>query len=213
MDKINLKGHHPNDILKKQQIMQHEITAYLEHINFANNCLVAYRTLYKQIQDNDSLLKKAPGFFTITQYALSKCLLIELSKLFCGTRPQRTIHQLLSNVIATNDAFTEGNAKQIYDDAKSKIVNEFAPIGDKLKARRDQDLTHNDPKYFFGNVNPATVNYISFDECQKLINFAFSLCINLLHCLPESSAIPLDNGADDLDDLLNWMQNQTANNK
>lgn len=213
MDKIKYENKINNNILQKQEKIRDEIIAYLQHINFANNCLVAYNTLYNRIQYNDQLLNRAPGFFTITQYALNKCLLIELSKLFCGSKPQRTIHQLLSNVIATNDAFTEGNAKQVYDDAKSKIVTEFAPIGDKLKARRDQDLTHNDPKYFFGDVNPATVNYISFDECQKLINFVFSLCINLLHCLPESSAIPLDNGADDLDYLLNWMQNQTANNE
>ena len=62
-----------------------EIRAYLFHINFANNCLDAYMSLFKNMQTNTDILNKASGFFQISEYALSKCMILEYAKLFCGS--------------------------------------------------------------------------------------------------------------------------------
>ena len=92
-----------------QRELYREIAAYLQHINFARNCCVAYKSLYDNIQKNEQILSNAVGFFTITRYALSKCLLIELSKLFHGSDPQRTVRKLIRKVRGNQNAFIAAN--------------------------------------------------------------------------------------------------------
>ena len=194
-----------NQQLNKQQAMHREIEAYLQHINFAKNCFVAYDTLYRRVESNEQLLCKAVGFFTVTQYALCKCLLIELAKLFIKHKSEGTIQRLINKVQANNDAFTKGNAIEICSVAQARLDNELNPIVQKLRSRRDQDLTHNDLDYFYGETNPALVNYISPNECNTLFDYAFCLCEDLLQCLPESNAVVLDCGADDFGDFIEWI--------
>ena len=188
-------------MIKSPAICQHElhteIKAYLQHINFAQNCYSAYKALYENVQNNDCVLNNAVGFFTITQYALSKCLLIELAKLFCGSNKERTISKLINIVQAQQDKFDKGKVLPICEKYKVKL-EECDPIIAKLKARRDQDLTHNDPIFFFGDCNPAKINYISLNDCEELINLVYNLCRELLDCLPTFDTICLNYGADDL---------------
>ena len=49
------------------------IESYLQHNNFAYNLYIAYMSLHESNKLHYNLLNKAPGFFTMTQYALSKC--------------------------------------------------------------------------------------------------------------------------------------------
>lgn len=178
-----------------------EITAYLQHINFARNCCVAYKSLYDNIQNNAQILNHAVGFFTITQYALSKCLLIELAKLFCGSSKERTIQKLIRIVLANQNAFHGGDIQSICDSCNKKI-GDFSSTITKLKARRDQDLTHNDPVFFYGDCNPAEKNYISLEDCEDLMAFVFIFCKMLLDRLPTFDTIYLDSGADDFDEFI-----------
>ena len=102
-----------------QRELYREITAYLQHINFAQNCCVAYKSLYDNIEKNEQILNNAVGFFTITRFALSKCLLIELSKLFHGSSPQRTVRKLIGKVRANQTAFIVGDIGSICEECES----------------------------------------------------------------------------------------------
>ena len=188
-----------------QQEVQSEIVAYLQHINFAKNCCIAYAALYDNIQNNDYILNKAAGFFTITRYALSKCLLIELSKLFCGSGNERTVRKLIRIVRAKQDVFDVSKVLPICDKYDAKL-DDYDFLIAKLKARRDQDLTHNDPVFFFGDINPAEKNRISIDECVELIDLVFTLCQELLDFLPPHDPICLDYGADDFNEFIEFIK-------
>ena len=191
-----------NSKMTIQQEMFNEIVAYLKHINFAKNCFDAYIALYNNVQKDETILNYAVGFFTVTRYALSKCLLIELSKLFCGSGKERTVYKLINKAEANNNAFTDGNAKVICKVYKDKFDTDLKPIICMLKSRRDRDLTHNDPAFFAGEINPAQINYISPEECGQLISVVFGLCEELLACLPAFEPVCLETGADDIDNLI-----------
>lgn len=189
------------NIMDCQRELYREITAYLQHINFARNCCVAYKSLYDNIQKNEQILNNAVGFFTITRFALSKCLLIELSKLFHGSSPQRTVRKLIGKVRANQNAFIVGDIGAICEECERKL-EEFDSIITRLAMRRNKDLAHNDPIFFFGDRNPADENYISLDECEDLIAFVFAFGRRLLECLPAFDTIYLDSGADDFNEFI-----------
>lgn len=179
-----------------------ELEAYLKHINFANNCLDAYMSLHENIQKNDDILNKAPGFFLISKYALNKCVTLEYAKLFCGSSDEKTIYKLLNNVKANANLFPKGKAMKIYNHFEPYLHNDLKGIIDCLTVRRDKDLAHNDPKYFYGTNNPAEDNYISPEEFGKLYGFCFELCESLLELLDGDEKVILCNGANDFDDFI-----------
>jgi len=179
-----------------------EIKAYLIHINFANNCLDAYMSLFKNMQINNDILNKAPGFFLISKYALSKCVILEYAKLFCGSGDQKTINKLLNNVKAHANIFPKGEAMKIFNRFDAYLHNDLKEIIDCLTVRRNKDLAHNDPKYFYGTNNPAEDNYISPEELVKLYDFCFELCESLLELLDGYEKVILCNGANDFDDFV-----------
>lgn len=180
------------------EYMFREIEAYMHHINFAYNCLVSYMSLYNSLEKYSNVLNKAPGFFTITQYALCKCMIIEFAKLYCGSGKEKTITKLINQVKANSNVFSEGNAKSICAEAEKKLLSQINPIVQKLRHRRDQDLVHNDPLFFYGLENPAVSNYISPAEFQSLHSFAFDLCSALLCALPTTKIITLGSATDDI---------------
>ncbi len=181
--------------------MVNEIHSYVKHLVFAKNCLDAYMSLVSVSHNNIDFLSKAPGFFTITQYALSKCLFVEFAKLYCGSGKEKTIIRLLNIVDANINVFTNGNVKDISICYRTKYNITISPILEKLKVRRDKDLVHNDPDFFYGDINPAVCNYISQEECTTLFNYGFQLCLSLLDCLPAPHSVQLYYGADDLIEL------------
>lgn len=185
-----------------QDTMYCEIESYLHHINFAINCYEAYNALYDIGESDSYFLDISPGFFTITRYALSKCLLIETAKLFCGSGEERTIPKLIKIVKSNNSLFANDRAKKLCEDASNAITNDFANTISKIKLRRNQDLSHNDPLFFYGNTNPAKVNYISPDDIQKILFFSFDFCVELLECLSYDEKVILTHGADDLRNLV-----------
>jgi hypothetical protein len=186
-----------------QDTLYCEIEAYLQHINFALNCYEAYNALYNIGEIDCDFLNISPGFFTVTRYALSKCLLIETAKLFCGSGDERTLQKLIKVVKSNNSIFINNRAKQLCEDANNAITNYFLNTISKIKARRDKDLSHNDPLFFHGNINPAEVNYISPDEIQEILSYSFNFCVELLECLPCNEKVILTHGADDLKNLVN----------
>ncbi len=185
-----------------QDTMYCEIESYLQHINFAFNCYEAYNALYDIGESDYDFLNISPGFFTITRYALSKCLLIETAKLFCGSGDERTIPKLIKIAKSNNSLFVNDRAKKLCEDAGNAITNDFANTISKIKARRDRDLSHNDPLFFHGSTNPAEVNYISPDEIQEILLFSFNFCVELLECLSYNEKVILTHGADDLRNLV-----------
>ena len=185
-----------------QETLYFEIEAYLQHINFAFNCYEAYDALCDIGKTDYDFVNTSPGFFTITRYALSKCLLIEIAKLFCGSGDERTIHKLIKIAKSNNSLFINNRAKQLCEDANNVFANNFANTISKIKARRDKDLSHNDPLFFYGNINPSEVNYISPDEIQEILSYSFNFCVELLECLSHREKVILTHGADDLRNLV-----------
>lgn len=179
------------------------INAYLQHINFAKNCYDAYRCLFKGINENSPVLNESPGFFTISEYALSKCLLLELAKMFRKNSKEKTVTKLINTVRANMHLFIKGNVKSQCEYVEKELNTTLKDSVEKLMARRDQDLAHNDPMFFFGRTNPVEKNYISPEECEALIFLVFNFCNDLLRCLSTSESPVLYYGADDLNNLLN----------
>lgn len=64
-------------------------------------------------------------------------------------------------------------------------------------------MTHNDYKYFSGELNPAEENYISPTEFLELYNFGMEFCNIALEALDIDRSVVLQFGANDLDDFLN----------
>lgn len=184
-----------------------EINAYLQHINFAKNCYDAYRCLFKGIKENNSVLNEAPGFFTISEYALSKCLLLELAKMFLKKSDEKNVTKLINTVRANMHLFSIGNVKSRCEYVEKEINTTLKDSIEKLKARRDQDLAHNDRIFFSGRINPAEKHYISPEECETLITLVFNFCNDLLSCLPHTKSPILYYGADDLNNLINNHKN------
>lgn len=183
--------------------MFYEIEAYMKHLVFAHNCLQAYMCLLRNIEQHNDILNEAPGFFTITKYSLSKCAVLEFAKLFKNSSKEKTICKLINVVKANNNLFSNGNAMKLCAIAEEKLFTEFESVILKLKVRRDKDLGHNDKEYFHNDRNPALENYISLRELETLYNFAMNFCNELLNALQIETTIVLENGADDLDDLIN----------
>ena len=151
--------------------MFREIEAYMQHINFAYNCYQAYVSLYDVNEKYNDVLNLSPGFFTITRFSLSKCLLLETAKLFCGSKDERTIQKLIRLAQSNRSTFKHDNSKLLCDAANNALENRFDNTIKKLKARRDQDLTHNDPLFFYADKNPAEENYISESDLAKVLKF------------------------------------------
>ena len=185
-----------------KQAMYREIEAYMQHINFAYNCYEAYISLFDINERYNDVLNLSPGFFTITRFSLSKCLLLETAKLFCGSKDERTIQKLIRIVQSNNSAFEHKNAKTLCDAVYNALANRFANTIDKIKARRDQDLSHNDPLFFYGDKNPAEENYISPSEIEELLLYVFGFCNELLECLPCDEKVILTHGANDINNLI-----------
>ena len=97
-----------------KELLHREIEAYLQHINFAYNCYEAYNELHNVNEINNELLNISAGFFTITRFALSKCLLVETAKLFCGSGDERTIPKLI-NVAKSNNKIRLDNMYENYN--------------------------------------------------------------------------------------------------
>ena len=194
---IGLRG---KTVTNKQELID-EVTAYMNHAVFAADCLTAYLSIHDLMGD-DSKLNKSPGFFTISLYSLSKCLLLELAKLYCGSGNERTIYKLEKIIKANNQFFSAKEpiiavTQQLEEDllAAENTIN-------KLHYRRDKDLAHNDPKYFSGALNPAEGNYISPDECWKLIGIVADYCNEILSRLDNRTIFYPTIGSDDLAQLV-----------
>ena len=185
-----------------KQAMYREIKAYLQHINFAYNCYEAYISLCDVNERYNDVLNLSPGFFTVARFSLSKCLLIETEKLFCGSKDERTIQKLIRLAQSNNSIFEYKNAKNLCDVADNALASRFDNALKKLKARRDQDLTHNDQLFFYADKNPAEENYISPSEIEELLLYVFDFCNDLLECLSCDEKVILMHGANDISELV-----------
>jgi hypothetical protein len=185
-----------------KQAMYREIEAYMQHINFAYNCYEAYISLCDINERYNDVLNLSPGFFTITQFSLSKCLLLETAKLFCGSKDERTMQKLIRIVQSNNSVFEHKNAKTLCDEVYNTLANRFANTIDRIKARRDQDLSHNDPLFFYDDKNPAEENYISPAEIEELLLYVFGFCNELLESVPCDEKVILMHGANDISTLV-----------
>lgn len=191
--------------MNKEKMFE-EIEAYFQHINYAYNTGVAYFAL----RDNtviENIANKAPGFFTMAQYALSKTLFIELAKMFCGSGEERTFRKLINMVEGNCHLFTSPKTiKKLCEEARDLLDNTYSQTIARIKSRRDKDLTHNDPEYFSGKRNPAVENDIPPKEAENLCKLVAEFCNILLQYLDSSKTVVLTGGANDIRDLLKEMK-------
>lgn len=173
------------------------IESYLQHNNFAYNLYVAYMSLFESNNRHNEIINKAPGFFTMTQYALNKCMLLEFSKFYCGTGKERNILKLISIVEANLHLFPKEETQTLCNNAKKELETNLKPIIEKLKNRRNGDLAHNDPKFFDGLNNPAKENYIACEDIIKLYEFTFEILKSFIEALKIDKKVSLSVGADD----------------
>jgi len=188
--------------------MFEEIEAYFQHINYAYNTGVAYFAL---IDDAivENIANKAPGFFTMAQDAFSKTLFVELAKMFCRTKEkkEKTFRKLINIVEGNCHLFTSPKTiKELCDEAKNLLDNTYNQTIVKIKKRRNEDLVHNDPKFFSGKRNPAVENYISPKEAEQLCILVAKFCEILLQYLDSDKKVTLVGGANDIRDLLKEMK-------
>lgn len=182
-----------------------------------------YKSILDAIEPYNDQINLAPGFFTLSQYSLSKCLLIELGKLYCGSGQEKTMSKLLNQVHGNFQLFpkqistpfqweddptrapevriTTINMNNDLAEAKKQLES-MAPIVTRLKSRRDTSLVHNDPKYFHGKLNPIWDFPISIADVNTLIYFAAGFCNKMLSYLDGRVIAYQSQNADDLNELL-----------
>ena len=203
--------------------MIHELDAYINHIIFASDCLAAYTSILDSCRKHNTEINLACGFFTITKYSLSKCLCIELSKLFVGSGDEKNMFKLINNVRSNQQLFPKQlkTTYQYADDPNCPedvlveaidLENDIAqaeiqlarlkPIIDNLKGRRDKFLVHNDPEYFDGTCNPVWDFPLSMSDVQALIDFSAEFCNMLLSYLTGRVVFCQSTNAGDLEILL-----------
>jgi len=138
--------------------MYSEINAYLQHVNFAKQCYDAYMCLFKIIEENHDIITKASGFFTITKYALNKCLLIELAKMYCGSKQEKNISKLINIASANFHLFTKGDAKSLCASANSILKSELKDIVLYVKDNKIQSIQKADKDFFYKLINDTFNN-------------------------------------------------------
>lgn len=201
-----------------------ELEAYLKHIEFAQDCFIAYKSILDSLNPYNEQINLSPGFFTITMNSLSKCLCIELAKLYIGSGQEKTIRKLLNQVSSNRHIFPkEIKTEFVWADDPSREpdaqidkininsdieiaqaqLEQFEPIIVRLKSRRDKYLAHNDPEFFDGKVNPAWTFPVAMCDVHALIHFAGNLCNKLLSYLDRRVIAYQSQNADDLTNLLN----------
>lgn len=200
-----------------------EVRAYLEHVSFACDCFVAYRSILMSIETYNKQINFAPGFFTLAKHTLSKCMCVELAKLYVGSGKEKTVRNLINQVKANYNLFSKKyeinyetsddiccgskrevikfNIRGIIDDAE-RTLDEMQPVIKQLRGRRDQYLAHNDPQFFYGEVNPALEFPFTMDDAEKMIQFCGEFCNKLLLNLEGRAICYKTQNADDLQSLL-----------
>lgn len=195
----------------------------MRHIIFASDCLVCYKSILDGSSKYNDQINIAPGFFSVSLNALSKCLCIELAKLFVGSGSEKTIHHLIGIVKANQNIFPKKkeipyhwaddlsrppmieiekiNIKIDLQDAEERLTK-LEPIIGRLKSRRDQFLAHNDPKYFDGTQNASWDFPISISDVQALIYFGAGFCDKLLSHLDNRVMAYQTSNSNDLEQLL-----------
>lgn len=208
--------------MEKQQLIE-EIRAYLRHIIFASDCLSCYRSIIDASRDRNDQINLSPGFFSISMHALSKCLCIELAKLYDHKTTEKTIYALVGVVKANQHLFPKKkDVSYLWDDPVSGVckdetvkidikadladaeeqLSRLETIIGNLKSRRDQYLAHNDPKYFDGTINPAWDFPIAISDVETLIFFAAGFCNKLLSYLDDTIMAYRSSNSNDLENLL-----------
>lgn len=204
-----------------------EIEAYLRHVIFASDCLVCYKSILDGSSKYNNQINIAPGFFSVSLHALSKCLCIELSKLFLGAGNEKTMHKLINIAKANQNIFPKEkisicdweedsvrlptkttekiNIAKDLQDAETQL-KQLQPILSRLKSRRDQFLVHNDPKYFDGTQRPEWDFPISISDAKALIYFSAGFCNKLLSYLDNRLVAYQSANANDLEKLLMQVQ-------
>ena len=208
--------------MDREQLIQ-ELEAYLRHIIFASDCLASYKSILDGSSKYNDQINIAPGFFSVSMNALSKCLCIELAKLFVGSRSEKTIQKLIGIVKANQNLFPKEreipyhwaddpqhppmieiekiNIKADIQTAEEQL-SKLEPIISRLKSRRNQFLAHNDPKYFDGTQNPSWDFPISISDVQALIYFGAGFCNKLLSHLDDRIIAYQSSNSNDLEQLL-----------
>lgn len=191
------------------------IESYMQHNNFAHNLYIAYMSLFENINKHNEILNKAPGFFDITRYALSKCMILEFAKLYCGSGEERTIYKLINIVKANLHLFNTKDIQDFCTEAERHMETKLKPIIDKLKKRRNEDLAHNDKKFFDGSKNPAIENWISCDDINELYEYTFKFLYHLIEALSIDKRVVLYEGTDDfntfIEEFNSLIQNESNN--
>ena len=212
--------------MEKEQFIE-ETEAYLRHIFFASDCLACYKSILDGSSKYNNQINIAPGFFSVSLHALSKCLCIELSKLFLGSGDEKTMHKFINVAKANQNIFPKEkisvcdweddsklpptqitekiNIAKDLQDAEMQL-EQLQPILSRLKGRRDQFLVHNDSKYFDGTNRPEWAFPISISDVQALIYFSAGFCNKLLSYLDNRVVAYRSTNADDLEQLLLHVQ-------
>ena len=187
------------------------IESYMIHNNFAYNLYIAYMSLLESNNLYNDIINKASGFFTMAQYSLSKCMVLEFAKLFCGSGEERTINKLINVVEANIHLFETKDVLKHCSNAKQYMDITLNPIIKNLKSRRDQDLAHNDKKFFDGKNNPAVESPISCEDIIALYNYIFEFLNYLIESLQIEKKVCLDTGADDFKSFIEEFYDLSTN--
>ena len=190
--------------------MVEELEAYINHIIMAHDCLCAYKSILKASHLYNKQINLALRFFTLSQYSLNNCLLIELRKLYYETGEEKTLQKLICQIQANLHLFPKKISHPFLDaddpekisyveEIKIILTNDIKeakkqltfmePILNNLKGSRDKYLAHNDKEYFYGKVDPSWDFPISFNDVNTLITIAGDFSNKMLTYLTNRSII------------------------
>ena len=206
--------------MTKEQMI-HEIEAYVNHIVFVQDCLTAYKSLMNAINVDNEKINLSSGFFTIVKYALCKCMLTELSKIYIGSGKEKTLNRLINLVLSNLNLLSKKkkisyleepemieyveykkiNIKKEIEKLKGEL-DEKQEVIERLKGIRDKVLAHNDPQYFNGEYNFYEDYPFGMKETEELLFFAEYLCNIFLDNLDNRVICFKSLNADDLFKLL-----------
>ena len=129
---------------------------------------------------------------------------MELSKLYCKRKhsSERTISKLLNLLQENRHLFKpEDNIKALIEETTAKL-DAMEPEIQKLAARRDTYLAHNDPMSFEKDFDPAKEYPLGIGTIFALISLSEELCLYVFSCLDERKVCTRMTNSGDLNILL-----------
>ena len=108
---------------RKEEIIT-EIKAYLSHVLRANDCLTVYKSICDATKEYETEINIAPGFFQITMDAVVYEFLMELSRLYVGSKDDEMTIEKLIRIVKANQGLFSDSYEVDYQTESGELIAE-----------------------------------------------------------------------------------------